>query len=107
MATLNAYLDRCVDVSYVRILGMSPGIVLSKFIYLIGENEDLEITIDQLVESLNGFYKKTTIKHSIRTLIDLDLIKKEKRYRKELGGSVNVYSLNLEKINKLAEGVKQ
>jgi hypothetical protein len=108
MATLtvdNFQSKNLLDTTFVPKLGRAPGIVLAKLIELIDEKENIEITHEDFVKSVFGIWKVGTIRASIQTLIKLGLINKKKRYKRELGGCINVYSLNNEEINKLVEGV--
>ena len=91
MATLTAnnfQSKNLLDTFYIKILGRRNGIMLSKLTHLVGENENVRISVDHLINSVGGAWKDRSVKASTKDLKDLELIDKKQGYVRDVQGRI-------------------
>lgn len=108
MATLtsnNFQSKNLLDTFYIKTLGRRNGIILSKLGHLVGEKENVRISIDHLINSVGGAWKDRSVKACIRDLKDLGLIDKIVGYVRDAQGRIISsyidFTMKWEKIRKL------
>jgi hypothetical protein len=93
------------DTFYIKILGRRNGIMLSKLIHLVRENENVRISVDHLINSVGGAWKDRSVKASTKDLKDLDLIDKKQGYVRDAQGRIIAsyidFTMKWENIRKL------
>lgn len=92
------------DTFYATKIGKCAGFVLAKIEHLVGENDNVRISNDHLINSLAGLWKKTSLKNATKQLKELGFIDKTPGYVRDAQGriiaSYNDYTVNRDNISK-------